>query len=120
MAVLNSSRQKQLIETSIDELREQEADVREDIIQYKKRCRSICNLQDKLMNTDKNEFLLSEDHNRYVMFPIKDQDIWKMYQKQEDLFWRAQEVDLSKDTKDWETLTAVSYTHLTLPTIYSV
>ncbi len=49
--------------------------------------------------------LLTEDLNRYVMFPIKDQDIWKMYQKQEDLFWRAQEVDLSKDIKDWETLT---------------
>lgn len=51
-----------------------------------------------------NEPLLSEDRNRYVMFPIKDQDIWKMYQKQEDLFWRAQEVDLSKDMKDWDTL----------------
>ena len=53
------------------------------------------------------EPLLQEDHNRYVMFPIRDQDIWKMYQKQEDLFWRAQEVDLSKDGKDWDTLTDV-------------
>lgn len=50
------------------------------------------------------EPLLKEDDNRYVMFPIKDQDIWKMYKKQEDLFWRAEEVDLSKDTKDWEKL----------------
>jgi ribonucleotide reductase beta subunit family protein with ferritin-like domain len=38
------------------------------------------------------------------MFPIKDQDIWKMYKKAEDLFWRAEEIDLSKDNKDWETL----------------
>jgi ribonucleotide reductase beta subunit family protein with ferritin-like domain len=38
------------------------------------------------------------------MFPIKDNDIWKMYKKQEDLFWRAEEIDLSKDNKDWETL----------------
>jgi ribonucleotide reductase beta subunit family protein with ferritin-like domain len=38
------------------------------------------------------------------MFPIKDKDIWKMYKKQEDLFWRAEEIDLSKDNKDWETL----------------
>ena len=53
------------------------------------------------MNTDKNEFLLSEDHNRYVMFPIKDQDIWNMYQKAEDSFWRVAEVDLSKDINDW-------------------
>ena len=56
------------------------------------------------MSKSINEPLLAEDRNRYVMFPIKDQDIWKMYQKQEDLFWRAQEVDLSKDMKDWETL----------------
>ena len=56
------------------------------------------------MSKKDNELLLNEDDSRYVMFPIKDQDIWKMYLKQEDLFWRAQEVDLSKDKKDWETL----------------
>jgi ribonucleotide reductase beta subunit family protein with ferritin-like domain len=50
------------------------------------------------------EPLLQEDANRYVMFPIKDNDIWKMYKKQEDLFWRAEEIDLSKDNKDWDTL----------------
>ena len=56
------------------------------------------------MNKNFVEPLLQEDDNRYVMFPIKDQDIWKMYKKQEDLFWRAEEIDLSKDTKDWDTL----------------
>ena len=56
------------------------------------------------MNKNFVEPLLQEDDNRYVMFPIKDQDIWKMYKKQEDLFWRAEEIDLSKDNKDWETL----------------
>jgi ribonucleotide reductase beta subunit family protein with ferritin-like domain len=48
--------------------------------------------------------LLKEDANRYVMFPIVDQDIWKMYKKQEDLFWRVEEIDLSKDYKDWDIL----------------
>ena len=57
------------------------------------------------MSKNTIEPLLQEDHNRYVMFPIKDNDIWKMYKKQEDLFWRAEEIDLSKDNKDWETLT---------------
>ena len=57
------------------------------------------------MSKNTIEPLLQEDVNRYVMFPIKDNDIWKMYKKQEDLFWRAEEIDLSKDTKDWETLT---------------
>ena len=56
------------------------------------------------MNKNFVEPLLQEDLSRYVMFPIRDQDIWKMYKKQEDLFWRAEEIDLSKDNKDWDTL----------------
>ena len=56
------------------------------------------------MNKNFVEPLLQEDDNRYVMFPIRDQDIWKMYKKAEDLFWRAEEIDLSKDNKDWDTL----------------
>ena len=52
------------------------------------------------------EPLLMEDENRYVMFPIRDEDIWKMYKKQEDLFWRVEEVDLSKDLKDWQRLSS--------------
>ena len=50
------------------------------------------------------EPLLVEDENRYVMFPIQDEDVWKMYKKQVDCFWRAEEVDLSKDPKDWKKL----------------
>jgi len=51
------------------------------------------------------EPLLTENPNRFVMFPIEDADIWKQYKKQMDCFWRAEEVDLSKDYKDWEKLT---------------
>lgn len=50
------------------------------------------------------EQLLAEDPNRYVMFPIQDQSIWSMYKKQVDCFWRAEEVDLSKDLISWATL----------------
>ena len=50
------------------------------------------------------ESLLTPDENRFVMFPIKDNDIWEMYKKAEDSFWRVQEVDLSKDITDWNTL----------------
>ena len=49
--------------------------------------------------------LLTPDDNRFVMFPIQDQDIWKMYKKQVDCFWRPEEIDLSKDMADWNTLT---------------
>lgn len=51
------------------------------------------------------EPLLTEDENRYVMFPIKDDTIWKMYKKQVDSFWRAEEIDLTKDLSSWKTLT---------------
>jgi len=51
------------------------------------------------------EPLLTEDENRFVMFPIKDESIWKMYKKQVDCFWRAEEIDLTKDLLSWKTLT---------------
>lgn len=50
------------------------------------------------------EPLLKEDSNRYVLFPIQHDDIWKMYKKQMDCFWRAEEIDLSKDIDDWNKL----------------
>ena len=56
------------------------------------------------MSKIQNEPLLQEDDNRYVMFPIQDQDIWQMYKKQVDCFWRAEEIDLSKDISHWESL----------------
>jgi len=56
------------------------------------------------MSKNQIEPLLQEDVNRYVMFPIQDQSIWQMYKKQIDCFWRAEEIDLSKDLGDWEGL----------------
>jgi len=54
--------------------------------------------------TKSEEPLLTENENRYVMFPIQFDDIWSMYKKQVDCFWRAEEVDLSKDLDDWDKL----------------
>ena len=51
------------------------------------------------------EPLLSEDTSRYVMFPVSDQTIWKLYKKQVDCFWRPEEIDTSKDLTQWDTLT---------------
>ena len=47
------------------------------------------------------EPLLMENPNRYVMFPLQDNDIWDLYKKMFDSMWRAEEIDLSKDMKDW-------------------
>jgi len=56
------------------------------------------------MSKTTNELLLTENPNRYVMFPLTDHDIWQSYKKQMDCFWRAEEIDFSKDQKHWETL----------------
>ena len=57
------------------------------------------------MAKQNSEFLLTENEERFVMFPVQDNDIWKMYKKQMDCFWRAEEIDLSKDLSHWEKLT---------------
>ena len=40
------------------------------------------------------ELLLSEEENRYVIFPIKQEAIWKMYKKAVSSFWTPEESDL--------------------------
>merc|ERR1711874_395424 len=50
------------------------------------------------------EPLLKENPRRFVILPIQYNAIWQMYKKAEASFWTAEEVDLSKDMKDWEGL----------------
>jgi ribonucleoside-diphosphate reductase beta chain len=50
------------------------------------------------------EPLLTENKNRFVLFPIQNADIWQMYKQAEASFWTAEEIDLSQDQKDWENL----------------
>lgn len=52
-----------------------------------------------------DEPLLKENTNRFVLFPIEHDDIWRMYKKAEASFWTAEEIDLSQDMKDWEGMT---------------
>lgn len=59
-----------------------------------------------MSNIKKTEKLLTPDENRYVMFPIQYNDVWDMYKRQMECFWRAEEVDLSKDLNDWKQLTS--------------
>ena len=51
-----------------------------------------------------SEPLLEDNPNRYVLFPIKDHDIWALYKKMFDCMWRAEEIDLSKDMTHWNSL----------------
>ncbi len=49
-----------------------------------------------------SEPLLTEDPNRFVLFPIKHDDIWQFYKKAEASFWTAEEIDLQQDLTDWK------------------
>ncbi|MCS6969275.1 MAG: ribonucleoside-diphosphate reductase small subunit [Cytophagales bacterium] len=50
------------------------------------------------------EPLLVENPHRFVLLPIQHDDIWQMYKKHEASFWTAEEIDLSQDLNDWESL----------------
>ncbi len=54
--------------------------------------------------TEALEPLLTENKNRFVLFPIQHNDIWQMYKQAEASFWTAEEIDLSPDLADWEKL----------------
>ena len=47
------------------------------------------------------EPILEENPGRFVLFPIKHNDIWDFYKKSEASFWTAEEIDLSADLSDW-------------------
>lgn len=51
------------------------------------------------------ERILTESDDRFVLFPIKHNDIWEFYEKHLALFWTAEEIDLSHDEKDFNQLT---------------
>jgi len=53
----------------------------------------------------KVEPLLAPNPDRFVIFPIDHDAIWKMYKKAEGSFWTAEELDLSKDRVHWDALT---------------
>lgn len=48
------------------------------------------------------EPILKENPGRFVLFPIKHQEIWKMYKQHEASFWTTEEIDLAPDLIDWE------------------
>src|SRR6478736_3080461 len=47
------------------------------------------------------EPILVENKDRFVLFPIKYNDIWEYYKKSEASFWTAEEIDLASDIADW-------------------
>lgn len=50
------------------------------------------------------ESILTENKDRFVLFPIRYPQVWEMYKKAEASFWTAEEIDLMADLADWEKL----------------
>ena len=51
---------------------------------------------------EKDEPILQENSQRFVLFPIKYPELWKSYKRAEASFWTSEEVDFSKDKQDWD------------------
>jgi ribonucleoside-diphosphate reductase beta chain len=54
--------------------------------------------------SQREEPILKENKDRFVLFPIQQHDIWKFYKQAEASFWTAEEIDLSQDLTDWVNL----------------
>ena len=50
------------------------------------------------------ELLLRHNPDRFQLFPIQHDDMWRMYKKSEASFWTSEEIDLQGDVKDWDNL----------------
>ena len=48
--------------------------------------------------------LIAPTMDRFVLFPIKHDDLWKAYKDHLSLMWTAEEIDLAKDQQDWKKL----------------
>jgi ribonucleoside-diphosphate reductase subunit M2 len=57
------------------------------------------------MSNISDEPILRDSAGRYTLFPIQYDDVYQMYKRQVDSFWRPEEVDLSRDLNDWAKLT---------------
>uniref|UniRef100_A0A6C0FAY8 Uncharacterized protein n=1 Tax=viral metagenome TaxID=1070528 RepID=A0A6C0FAY8_9ZZZZ len=87
----------------IQTLKEETTTLRKEVHEIKNELSIKKNPQvnETLPQYNSDEPLLSEEEKRYVIFPINHDEIWKMYKKAEANFWTTEELDLSKDLKDF-------------------
>ncbi len=50
------------------------------------------------------EPILDKVNNRFVLYPIVWDEVWKAYKKHQQAFWTAEEIDFSSDIDDWSKL----------------
>jgi hypothetical protein len=64
----------------------------------------ITGVEENITIEQMKEKILEPNNDRFVIFPIEHNDIWEFYKQHQAAFWTAEEVDLSKDIRDWENL----------------
>lgn len=47
------------------------------------------------------EPILVDNPNRFVIFPIQHDDIWKLYKTAQSAYWTVEEISLEEDLNDW-------------------
>lgn len=57
----------------------------------------------EISNSPSEEEILRENPNRYVIFPVRYNEVWKHYKRAVSCFWTPEEIDFSKDRTHWET-----------------
>ncbi len=62
---------------------------------------NINNMKLVSKDLDNDEPILIENKQRFVLFPIQNQEIWEMYKKHMASFWTVEEIDMSSDMRDW-------------------
>lgn len=66
-------------------------------------------IDDKVLSLEQLKDVMEEDvlkpnPNRFSVFPVQYGDMWAMYKKAVASFWAVEEIDMSKDKSDWESL----------------
>ncbi len=61
--------------------------------------------QEELITEPASEVILEDTSDRFVLFPIKYNDVWSMYKKAQASYWTAEEISFTqKDLDEWESL----------------
>lgn len=58
----------------------------------------------KRKRSDVPDVFRADSAQRYTLFPIRYQRLWKLFKQHQSSFWTAEEIDLEQDTRDWISL----------------
>jgi ribonucleotide reductase beta subunit family protein with ferritin-like domain len=66
---------------------------------------SIENHHNEILSRNFTEPILQDNCNRFSLYPIKYDNIWKLYKQSRASNWEVEEIDLINDLRDWDKLT---------------